>query len=137
MQPTPVPDEAGEQHASVSVVPGPLVGPLVRRVVGVLAARADLPVDRLDDAVLVADLLAGKAAEYAADGRVRVRVASQPGALLLSFGPLAEGSGSSLLEAAALPGLGAMVDRLADESWVDSEPGGELLGVRLAAAATA
>ena len=40
---------------SVSIAAGPLVGPVLRRVVGMLAARADLPLDRLDDAVLVAD----------------------------------------------------------------------------------
>ena len=42
----------------VSIASGPLVGPILRRVVGMLAARADLPLDRLDDAVLVADLTA-------------------------------------------------------------------------------
>ena len=45
----------------VSIASGPLVGPVLRRVVGMLAARADLPLDRLDDAVLVADLIASRA----------------------------------------------------------------------------
>ena len=49
---------AGRQTTTVSIASGPLVGPVLRRVVGMLAARADLPLDRLDDAVLVADLIA-------------------------------------------------------------------------------
>ena len=38
--------------------PGRWSGPVLRRVVGMLAARADLPLDSLDDAVLVADVVA-------------------------------------------------------------------------------
>ena len=45
-----------EPPTRVSIAAGPLVGPVLRRVVGMFAARADLPLDRLDDAVLVADL---------------------------------------------------------------------------------
>ena len=46
----PPTDELPETR--LSVASGPLVGPVLRRVVGMLAARADLPLDRLDDAVL-------------------------------------------------------------------------------------
>jgi hypothetical protein len=41
--------------ATVKVIHGPLVAPVLSRVVGMLAARAQCPVDRLDDALLVAD----------------------------------------------------------------------------------
>ena len=44
------PQASGEPSTTVSIVAGPLVGPVLRRVVGMLAARADLPLDRLDDA---------------------------------------------------------------------------------------
>ena len=57
---------------TVSIVAGPLVGPVLRRVVGMLAARADLPLDRLDDAVLVADLIAARAPAHVV-GRPRGR----------------------------------------------------------------
>ena len=50
-----------EPPTQVSIAAGPLVGPVLRRVVGMFAARADLPLDRLDDAVLVADLVAARA----------------------------------------------------------------------------
>ena len=61
-----------EPLTTVSIVAGPLVGPVLRRVVGMLAARADLPLDRLDDAVLVADLIAARAPAHVAEGRVDV-----------------------------------------------------------------
>ena len=57
----------------VSIASGPLVGPVLRRVVGMLAARADLPLDRLDDAVLVADLIAVARARARAAPRGRRR----------------------------------------------------------------
>src|SRR5882757_7911843 len=53
--------EATEDATEIAVTPGPLVGPVLRRVVGMLAARADLPLDKLDDAVLVADIVAQRA----------------------------------------------------------------------------
>ena len=68
------------RSTTVSIVAGPLVGPVLRRVVGMLAARADLPLDRLDDAVLVADLIAARAPAHVAEGRVDV--ALEPGAAL-------------------------------------------------------
>ena len=57
---------------SVSIAAGPLVGPVLRRVVGMLAARADLPLDRLDDAVLVADVIAARAPSHSVDEQVTV-----------------------------------------------------------------
>ena len=65
-----------EPQTTVSIVAGPLVGPVLRRVVGMLAARADLPLDRLDDAVLVADLIAARAPAHVAEGRVDVALES-------------------------------------------------------------
>ena len=49
-------------EASVGLASGPLVAPVLGRVVGMLTARADCPIDRLDDALLVADAIAAKAA---------------------------------------------------------------------------
>jgi hypothetical protein len=37
------PASGSEPLTTVSIVAGPLVGPVLRRVVGMLAARADLP----------------------------------------------------------------------------------------------
>ena len=131
------PEQAAEPLTTVSIVAGPLVGPVLRRVVGMLAARADLPLDRLDDAVLVADLIAARAPAHVAEGRVDV--ALEPGARSLSLrvGPLRQGGGQALIVDAAVPGVGNVIEQLADELSVSPEDGGEFLHVRLAYAATA
>ena len=130
------PDEA-EPLTTVSIVAGPLVGPVLRRVVGMLAARADLPLDRLDDAVLVADLIAARAPAHVREGRVDV--ALEPGARSLSLrvGPLRRGGGEALIVDAAVPGVGNVIEQLADELSVSPEGEDEFLHVRLAYAATA
>ncbi len=133
---TALPPSGADALTTVSIVAGPLVGPVLRRVVGMLAARADLPLDRLDDAVLVADQIAARAPAHVAEGRVDV--ALEPGARSLSLrvGPLREGGGEALIVDAAVPGVGNVIEQLADELTVQPEGAGEFLHVRLAYAAT-
>ena len=116
----------------VSIASGPLVGPVLRRVVGMLAARADLPLDRLDDAVLVADLIAARAPAHMAASTVDVVLETGPRTLLLHVGPLRPGGGDALIVDAAVPGVGNVIEQLADEVSVVSGDDGERLAVRLA-----
>ena len=121
----------------VSIASGPLVGPVLRRVVGMLAARADLPLDRLDDAVLVADLIASRAPQHVSATSVDVDLETGDRTLFLRVGPLKPGGGDALIVDAAVPGVGNVIEQLADELSVSPEDGGEFLHVRLAYAATA
>jgi serine/threonine-protein kinase RsbW len=124
--------EASGADTEVSVASGPLVGPVLRRVVGMLAARADLPLDRLDDAVLVAEVIASRATPYAPDA-VNVRLHSGERTLWLRVGPLAPGGAEALLSEAAAPEMGSIIVKLADEVHVDTaDAGQEFLRVRLA-----
>ncbi len=122
----------GEPSTLVSIASGPLVGPVLRRVVGMLAARADLPLDRLDDAVLVADLIAARAPAHVAHETVDVALEPGPRTLSLRVGPLRPGGGEALVVDAAVPGVGNVIEQLADELSVDTGEGGEFLRVRLA-----
>jgi serine/threonine-protein kinase RsbW len=131
------PASGSEPLTTVSIVAGPLVGPVLRRVVGMLAARADLPLDRLDDAVLVADLIAARAPAHVAGGRVDVTLEPGSRSLSLRVGPLRAGGGEALIVDAAVPGVGNVIEQLADELSVSPEEGAEYLHVRLAYAATA
>ena len=117
---------------AVSVASGPLVGPVLRRVVGMLAARADLPLDRLDDAVLVADVVATRAAAFAQES-VTVRLQPSVRTLWLRVGPLRPGGVEALLGEAG-PDVPGIILKLADEVHVDAEdPSGfEYLRVCLA-----
>ncbi len=116
---------------SVAIAAGPLVAPVLRRVVGMLAARADLPLDRLDDAILVADLIAARAPAHVREEEVRV--AFEPGerSLSLVVGPLRSGGGDALVIDAAVPGVGNVIEQLADELTVLPDGDDEYLRVRL------
>jgi serine/threonine-protein kinase RsbW len=122
----------GEAPTRVSIASGPLVGPVLRRVVGMFAARADLPLDRLDDAVLVADLVAARAPAHVAGETVDVQLASSTRSLDLRVGPLRAGGGQALVVDAAVPGVGNVIERLADALDVETEDGYDYLRVRLA-----
>ena len=60
--------------AGLLIQPGPLVAPVASRVTAILAARADFPLDRLADAVLVSDAIAAHASEYIAGSDVGVEI---------------------------------------------------------------
>jgi hypothetical protein len=130
--------EAQEALTRVSIAAGPLVGPVLRRVVGMLAARADLPLDRLDDAVLVADLIAARAPAHVAAETIDVALEPGPRTLSLHIGPLRPGGGQALVVDAAVPGVGNVIEQLADELTVEpGSNGSEFLRVTLAYAEAA
>jgi len=120
-------------EASVGLARGPLAAPVLGRVVGILAARADCPIDRLDDALLVADAIAAKAAAFAEDGRVNVHVVAVPGSVELRVGPLRSDGATELIASATLPGIGNVLEQVADE--LDPQPSengsAEYLRIRL------
>ena len=120
-----------EPATVVSIASGPLVGPILRRVVGMLAARADLPLDRLDDAVLVADLIAARAPAHSVDEKINVALDPGERSLMLRVGPLRPGGGRALIVDAAVPGVGNVIEQLADELSVSPDGDTEFLHVRL------
>jgi serine/threonine-protein kinase RsbW len=121
----PAPNEA-----TVAVRKGPLVGPVLGRVVGMLAARAQCPIDRLDDAMLLTDAVAAHAPAHTDDGHVRVTVAADEGSIELRVRSLSPDGASGLLSDADLPGVGNVFQRVADEVDARSAAGegrGELV----------
>ena len=117
---------------SVSVAAGPPVAPVLRRVVGMLAARADLPLDRLDDAMLVTDLIANQAQKHVLGPTVDVDMEPGVRSLSLRIGPLHAGGGEALVADAVVPGVGNVIEQLTDEIVVSDAPHGEYLVLRLA-----
>ncbi len=94
---------------SVSVASGPLVAPVLRRVVGMLAARADLPLDRLDDAMLVTDLIAERAQKHVLGATIDVDMDPGVRSLSLRVGPLRAGGADALVSDAVVPGVGNVI----------------------------
>ena len=120
-------------EATVRVRNGPLVGAVLGRVVGMLAARAECPIDRLDDALLITDAVAAHAPAYVVDGRVTVLVRAAQDGLELCVGPLRREGARGLLSDAALPGVGNVFEQVADAVETAAVPGGggEQLVIRL------
>lgn len=111
-----------------------LLGPVLARVVGALAARRDLSVDRVSDAVLITDAIAVAAPERFADGRVRLGLDESDGAIDLRLGPMEAGAASQIRKALDVPEVGGSLEKLADELAVEESGDGEYLIVRFAAA---
>jgi len=123
------PDAGTVNEATLTVRRPELLGPVLGRVVGMLAARAQCPIDRLDDALLLTDAVAAHAPGHTAEGRVTVHVHAEPAGLSLRIGPLPEDTGGdALVEAASLPGVGNVFERVATDVRTE---GSELL-LRLA-----
>ena len=110
---------------TISVEGGALVAPIVSRVIAVLAAQADLSVDRLSDAVLLADAVSAHAPEDFAGGRTTIAIGQTEGAIEVRIGPLRVGAAERMLEAMELPDIGGSLRALADEVTVEPEEDGE------------
>lgn len=124
-------ETADHNEATIVLSEGPLVGPVLSRVVGMLAARAQCPVDRLDDALLLADAVAAGGTSVAANGRITVHVSTSPGELRLDVGPLRSDGARDLVAAAELPGVGNVLERVADEVSPTTVAGAEHVRIRL------
>jgi anti-sigma regulatory factor (Ser/Thr protein kinase) len=109
--------------AGLLIQPGPLVASVASRVTAILAARADFPLDRLADAVLVSDAIAAHASDYIAGSDVGLVIEDGDGTLDFRVGPLHEGGGEGLLREMEVPGLGQSLERLVDEVRVERGEG--------------
>jgi hypothetical protein len=110
--------------ASLRLAKGPLAGPVLCRVVSMVLARADCPVDRLDDALLVCEEITTHGLGYVADGHLSVTLRTDKDQLELRVGELAERGAEGMLAAAVVPGLGNVLERVTDEQRVEPARGG-------------
>ena len=118
------PEASTVNEATLTVRRPELLGPVLGRVVGMLAARAQCPIDRLDDALLLTDAVAAHAPGHTAEGRVTVHVHAEPSGLSLRVGPLPASGADALVQAASLPGVGNVFERVASDVRTE---GSELL----------
>ncbi|CAB4868637.1 unannotated protein [freshwater metagenome] len=122
-----------EQRITLTVRRGPLAGPVLTRLVAMAGSRSELPVDRLDDALLIAEALTSDGAAFGPDGRLSVEACSRDGVLELRVGPLAAGDANRLLDAGNLPGAGAVIARLATGALAEPSGDAQRVLVRIAA----
>jgi hypothetical protein len=108
-------------ETSLRLAKGPLAGPVLCRVVSMVLARADCPVDRLDDALLACEEIATHGLGFVADGHLSVTLKTERDQLELRVGELAAQGAEGMLSAAIVPGVGNVLERVSDELRV--EPG--------------
>jgi serine/threonine-protein kinase RsbW len=111
-----------------------LLGPVLARTVGALAARRDLSVDRVSDAVLVTDAIAAAAPSRFADGRVRLGLDESGDGIAMRIGPMKQGAAGQIREELDVPDVGGSLEALTDELHVEESADGEYLVIRFAAA---
>jgi serine/threonine-protein kinase RsbW len=103
------PTERPEELA-MAMTPGVIVRPVLARVMGALAARAEFSVDRLADTVLLGDAVSSSEAGDFAEGRVALSIKDDTGRLHVRVGPLVMGGGERLLGEMEVPGAGSLRD---------------------------
>jgi hypothetical protein len=112
------PSDQGEQppenSAALRLSTGPLAGPVLCRVVSMVLARANCPMDRLDDAMLICDAISAHAPVHALDGHLTFKVTARRGEVELRVSELAQDGGEKLLRNADVPGVGNVLERVAD-----------------------
>ena len=109
---------------------------IASRLVAVVTAEADLPMDRVVEAVLVAELAARNAPARLVGDVVALTLDTPPGGLELRIGPLEPGGVKELVDDSDLPGVGPVLARLADAvvpapTRVEEAPGAEDVVIRL------
>lgn len=113
-----------------------LLGPVLSRALTALAARQEITIDRISDAMLLADAISAAAPRGFADGQVKLSIADRPEGVELKIGPMESGAADGLRSSLALPEVGGSLETLADEVRTEADGDGEYLVVGIAATAS-
>jgi serine/threonine-protein kinase RsbW len=131
-----VPEQAREREDArvepaegtrVRMPAGDLMAPVLSRIIGMHAARADFSVDRLSDAILLSDAVSYQDAADFPESIAEVQVTESDGAFAIRVGPLRDGGGERLLRRMQIPEIGASLEGLADDVSIESDGKGEFL----------
>jgi hypothetical protein len=111
-----------ENSVFLRLANGPLAAPVLGRVVSMVLARADCPMNRLDDAMILCDALSAHAPAHASAGHVAFTMDIDERGIMLRVGELAAQGATKLLADATVPGVGNVLERLSDELRIESSP---------------
>lgn len=110
---------ARDGRIEVQLAAGRIADSVLRRIVGAVAAQGELPIDRIHDATLITDAVLGALAT----DRVTAVLTPHERGIEVAVGPLEEGEGLRILNAAELPEVGSVIHRLSDRVWIDADRG--------------
>jgi hypothetical protein len=110
---------------SLRLANGPLAAPVLCRVVSMVLSRAECPLNRLDDAMLACDAIAAHAPMHTANGHLGVSVDASEGGVRMRVSELGPRGAQGILKDAVVPGVGNVLEKVADEVRVEpSRDGG-------------
>jgi hypothetical protein len=112
-------EDSHADWALLRINAGPLSGPVLCRVVSMMLTRADCPLDRLDDAMLVCDALCAHAPNHVSDGHLTLGVNVRPDRLELRVAEIPRQQAQGLIGDSVLPGVGNVLERMANELRVE------------------
>lgn len=110
---------------------------ILRRLVAVVAGQADMPTDRMVEALLVAELVARHGLGRLVDDCLEIGLERATAGLRLRVGPLEAGGADAVVAASDVPVVGPVIARLADELKTERVDTGEYLILGFSAAQTA
>jgi anti-sigma regulatory factor (Ser/Thr protein kinase) len=123
---------APEDATEIRIGPPELIAPVLSRAISALAARHEITVDRISDAMLLSDAISAGAPKVFNGGPVRLRIADRSEGVELRVGPMESGGADRLRDSLALPELGGSIEALADELRVERDEEGDFLVVGIA-----
>lgn len=108
-------DASGELTVQVTAGRGGARLPVLRRAVAATCSRAGLPLDRIDDALLILEALLADRTIASAE-EVPLVLTARPESFALLVGPLADSEAERLLRSADLPIVGPVIQRLSSDA---------------------
>lgn len=123
-------ERAIESVTRLSVVEGPLLRPVLCRVVSMVLTRAEWPLDRLEEALLVCDALCARSSGEA-ERRLTFSFEADERAAELRVCELTAEEAERLVSDASLPLVGNVLERMAERVSVERDRSGPLAHLQI------
>jgi serine/threonine-protein kinase RsbW len=127
--------QAPADEAELRVGHPELVAPILSRALGAFAARRNVTVERLSDAMLLSDAISAGAPRVFEGAPISLSIADREEGVELRVGPMESGGAERLRASLELPEVGGSLESLADELRVEQGDQGDFLVVGIAALA--
>jgi anti-sigma regulatory factor (Ser/Thr protein kinase) len=109
-----------------------LLSSMLSRAISAFAARRDLSVDQISDAILLADAISARAPAVFEGGEPGLTLSDGDGGIDLRIGPLTEAGAVRLRDGLSLPEVGGSIESIASDVRTEKLDGGEYVVYRIA-----
>jgi hypothetical protein len=110
---------------TLRVSTGPLAAPALSRVASMVLARAQCPLDRFDDALILCDAISAHAPAHVRDSHLAYTLTAEERAVELRVAELLTGGATGLVDDARLPDVGNVIERYSERRRVEPASDGD------------